>query len=157
MLSDSEYKEQYRLDMIKWSDEMRDQDYGCFCREACQNGISKSLLFYFDFRMNNLNIFEDFICALNWYKTICIHYLFHEITIEGISEAKILSLIVILKKKKNLCSGYFKIASIIEVCSGYLFAEISFLSSCTPDILGCGHWLRINSDPLCRSNVSWLI
>lgn len=107
MLSDSEYKEQYRLDMIKWSDEMRDQDYGCFCREACQNGISKSLLLCFDFRMNNLNIFVDFICALNWYykyrvlqqKTIYIHYLFHEITIEGISEAKILSLILILKKK----------------------------------------------------------
>lgn len=38
LLSDTEYKEQYRLDMIRWSDEMREQDYGCFCHAACQNG-----------------------------------------------------------------------------------------------------------------------
>lgn len=38
LLSHGEYKEQYRLDMIRWSDEMRDKDYGCFCRQACQNG-----------------------------------------------------------------------------------------------------------------------
>lgn len=38
LLSDSEYKEQYRLDMINWSDEMRSVDYGYFCRIACQNG-----------------------------------------------------------------------------------------------------------------------
>lgn len=38
LLSDGEYKEQHRLDMIKWSEEMRERDYGCFCRAACQNG-----------------------------------------------------------------------------------------------------------------------
>lgn len=38
LLSDGEYKEQYRLDMIRWSEEMRDKDYGCFCKIACQNG-----------------------------------------------------------------------------------------------------------------------
>ncbi|KOB78431.1 Phosphomevalonate kinase [Operophtera brumata] len=37
LLSDSEYKEQYRLDMINWSDQMRSHDYGYFCRIACQN------------------------------------------------------------------------------------------------------------------------
>lgn len=38
LLSDSEYKEQFRLDMIKWSDVVRSADYGYFCRIACQNG-----------------------------------------------------------------------------------------------------------------------
>lgn len=40
LLSSNTYKEKYRLEMIKWSDEMRNQDYGCFCREACQMGKS---------------------------------------------------------------------------------------------------------------------
>ncbi|XP_039758723.1 phosphomevalonate kinase isoform X1 [Pararge aegeria] len=39
LLSDGEYKEFYRLAMIKWSDEMREKDYGCFCRTACGNVI----------------------------------------------------------------------------------------------------------------------
>lgn len=114
--------------------------------------------FYFDFRMNNLNIFEDFICALNWYyKTICIHYLFHEITIEGINEAKILSLIVILKKKKFFVVDISKLRVLLKFVLDIYLLKNSFLSSCTPDILGCAHWLRINSDPLHRLNVSWLI
>ncbi|KAI8434156.1 hypothetical protein MSG28_012277 [Choristoneura fumiferana] len=50
MLSDSEYKEQYRLDMITWSDEMRDQDYGCFCREACQNAADRPIWIVSDIR-----------------------------------------------------------------------------------------------------------
>lgn len=44
LLSDGEYKEKYRLEMIKWSEEMRQKDYGCFCRLACENGNFKSLL-----------------------------------------------------------------------------------------------------------------
>ncbi|KAH8405166.1 hypothetical protein KR222_007060 [Zaprionus bogoriensis] len=36
MLSDGPYKEQYRRDMIVWSDEMRRRDYGCFCRAAME-------------------------------------------------------------------------------------------------------------------------
>lgn len=38
LLSDGEYKELFRLELIKWSEEMRDKDYGYFCRAACQNG-----------------------------------------------------------------------------------------------------------------------
>ncbi|ALC38928.1 CG10268, partial [Drosophila busckii] len=34
MLSDGPYKEQYRRDMIVWSDEVRQQDYGFFCHAA---------------------------------------------------------------------------------------------------------------------------
>ncbi|KAJ2949667.1 hypothetical protein O0L34_g15593 [Tuta absoluta] len=50
LLSDSEYKEQYRLDMIKWSDEMREQDYGCFCRAACQNAPDRAIWIVSDIR-----------------------------------------------------------------------------------------------------------
>ncbi|XP_030376850.1 probable phosphomevalonate kinase [Scaptodrosophila lebanonensis] len=34
LLSDGPYKEQYRRDMIVWSDEVRARDYGYFCRMA---------------------------------------------------------------------------------------------------------------------------
>ncbi|KAH8377107.1 hypothetical protein KR093_003470 [Drosophila rubida] len=34
MLSDGPYKEQFRRDMILWSDEVRRKDYGFFCRAA---------------------------------------------------------------------------------------------------------------------------
>ncbi|XP_075979675.1 phosphomevalonate kinase [Anticarsia gemmatalis] len=37
LLSDSGYKEQYRLEMIKWSEEIRAKDYGYFCRTACES------------------------------------------------------------------------------------------------------------------------
>ncbi|XP_047996071.1 probable phosphomevalonate kinase [Leguminivora glycinivorella] len=50
LLSDSEYKEQHRLEMIKWSDEMRDQDYGCFCRVACQNAADRPIWIVSDIR-----------------------------------------------------------------------------------------------------------
>ncbi|TDG45229.1 hypothetical protein AWZ03_008384 [Drosophila navojoa] len=36
MLSDGPYKEQYRRDMIVWSDEVRRRDYGFFCRAAME-------------------------------------------------------------------------------------------------------------------------
>lgn len=36
MLSDGPYKEQYRRDMIIWSDEVRRKDYGFFCRAAME-------------------------------------------------------------------------------------------------------------------------
>ncbi|XP_026493405.2 phosphomevalonate kinase [Vanessa tameamea] len=50
LLSDGEYKEQYRLDMIKWSDEMREHDYGCFCKAACQNATDKPIWIVSDIR-----------------------------------------------------------------------------------------------------------
>ncbi|XP_050098450.1 probable phosphomevalonate kinase [Anopheles aquasalis] len=36
LLGDGAYKENYRKEMIIWSDEQRRQDYGVFCREACR-------------------------------------------------------------------------------------------------------------------------
>jgi len=36
MLSASDYKEKYRLDMIKWSEEIRSKDSSYFCRAALQ-------------------------------------------------------------------------------------------------------------------------
>ncbi|CAG4965661.1 unnamed protein product [Parnassius apollo] len=50
LLSDSKYKEQYRMDMIKWSDEMREKDYGCFCRAACQNAADNTVWIVSDIR-----------------------------------------------------------------------------------------------------------
>lgn len=38
LMADTPYKEQYRLDMIKWSEEVRHKDYGYFCKAACENG-----------------------------------------------------------------------------------------------------------------------
>ncbi|XP_011308199.1 phosphomevalonate kinase [Fopius arisanus] len=34
LLSDGEYKEKYRLEMIKWGEDRRRQDHGYFCRAA---------------------------------------------------------------------------------------------------------------------------
>ncbi|CAH2049412.1 unnamed protein product, partial [Iphiclides podalirius] len=50
LLSDSKYKEQYRLKMIKWSEEKRDQDYGCFCKAACQDAADKPAWIVSDIR-----------------------------------------------------------------------------------------------------------
>ncbi|XP_047029138.1 probable phosphomevalonate kinase [Helicoverpa zea] len=50
LLGDGEYKEQYRLDMINWSDKMRLQDYGYFCRIACQDAAEKPIWIVSDIR-----------------------------------------------------------------------------------------------------------
>ncbi|XP_077285131.1 phosphomevalonate kinase [Arctopsyche grandis] len=50
LLSDGEYKERYRLEMIKWSEDMRDKDYGCFCRLACENAKSANIWIVSDIR-----------------------------------------------------------------------------------------------------------
>lgn len=41
LLSSSSLKEQHRQEMIRWSEEKRNKDYGIFCREAVHmyNGI----------------------------------------------------------------------------------------------------------------------
>lgn len=39
LMSDGAYKEKYRLDMIKWSEEIRKKDYGYFCQAACENSM----------------------------------------------------------------------------------------------------------------------
>ncbi|XP_064539098.1 phosphomevalonate kinase [Drosophila montana] len=43
MLSDGPYKEQYRRDMIIWSDEVRRRDYGFFCRAAMQQAAVQNV------------------------------------------------------------------------------------------------------------------
>ncbi|XP_041980916.1 probable phosphomevalonate kinase [Aricia agestis] len=50
LLSDSAYKETYRLEMIKWSDEIRQKDYGYFCRAACENATLKPIWIVSDIR-----------------------------------------------------------------------------------------------------------
>ncbi|CAK1542098.1 unnamed protein product [Leptosia nina] len=50
LLGDSQYKENYRLQMIEWSDKMRKQDYGCFCRIACENAKDKPIWIVSDIR-----------------------------------------------------------------------------------------------------------
>lgn len=59
LLSDSEYKEVYRLDMINWSDEMRLQDYGYFCRLSCQDAPDKPIWIVSDIRRKT---------DINWFK-----------------------------------------------------------------------------------------
>ncbi|XP_062539441.1 phosphomevalonate kinase [Armigeres subalbatus] len=49
LLGDSPYKEQYRKEMIEWSDRKRAEDYGCFCRQACSN-LSKEICIVSDIR-----------------------------------------------------------------------------------------------------------
>ncbi|KAH8329005.1 hypothetical protein KR074_001438 [Drosophila pseudoananassae] len=41
LLSDGPYKEQYRRDMIVWSDEVRARDYGYFCRVAMEEALAR--------------------------------------------------------------------------------------------------------------------
>lgn len=41
LLGDGPYKEKYRRDMIVWSDEVRAQDYGYFCRVAMEEALSR--------------------------------------------------------------------------------------------------------------------
>ncbi|CAH0399511.1 unnamed protein product [Chilo suppressalis] len=50
LLSHNEYKEQYRLEMIRWSDSIRAQDYGYFCRQACHDALDKPTWIVSDIR-----------------------------------------------------------------------------------------------------------
>ena len=36
LMSSDGYKEKYRKDMIRWSEEIRDKDHGYFCRAAIE-------------------------------------------------------------------------------------------------------------------------
>lgn len=49
LLSDGDYKEQYRKEMIEWSDEMRKRDYGIFCKAAALT-IDKNIVIVSDIR-----------------------------------------------------------------------------------------------------------
>lgn len=50
LLSSGETKEQYRKDMIIWSEQLRNQDPGVFCRQAIEmyRGAVKLLYHYFN-------------------------------------------------------------------------------------------------------------
>ena len=39
LLSDGPYKENYRADMIRWSDKIREKETGYFCKAACDEGL----------------------------------------------------------------------------------------------------------------------
>lgn len=49
LLSDGPYKEKYRKEMIVWSDEMRKNDYGIFCKAATL-AIDKCIVIVSDIR-----------------------------------------------------------------------------------------------------------
>ncbi|XP_050300752.1 phosphomevalonate kinase [Anthonomus grandis grandis] len=50
LLSDSPYKETYRLDMINWSEEVRKKDPGFFCKVACSLAPNKDVWIISDIR-----------------------------------------------------------------------------------------------------------
>lgn len=50
LMSDGPYKEKYRLDMITWSDEVRRQDPGYFCRAACKAALNHHIWVVSDIR-----------------------------------------------------------------------------------------------------------
>ncbi|XP_026741302.1 phosphomevalonate kinase-like [Trichoplusia ni] len=50
LLGDGFYKEQYRLDMINWSEKMRAKDYGYFCKIATDNALEKPIWIVSDIR-----------------------------------------------------------------------------------------------------------
>ncbi|XP_018570025.1 phosphomevalonate kinase [Anoplophora glabripennis] len=50
LMSDGPYKEKYRLDMIKWSDKIREEDPGYFCKKACDDAEIKPVWIVTDIR-----------------------------------------------------------------------------------------------------------
>lgn len=53
LLGDGEYKEKYRLEMVKWGEDMRRKDYGYFCRAAIDmyDGTASFLLYFLIFSL----------------------------------------------------------------------------------------------------------
>lgn len=43
LLSDGPLKEKYRKDMIKWGEEVRQKDYGFFCKLAMDTGSKRNI------------------------------------------------------------------------------------------------------------------
>nr|QYV43151.1 phosphomevalonate kinase [Colaphellus bowringi] len=50
LMSDTPYKEKYRLDMINWSDEVRKENPGYFCKAACDEALTKPVWIISDVR-----------------------------------------------------------------------------------------------------------
>ncbi|KAK4883132.1 hypothetical protein RN001_006451 [Aquatica leii] len=60
LMSDNKYKENYRLQMIIWSDQVRSRDPGYFCRAACENGAFKPIWIVSDIRRKtDIGWFKD--------------------------------------------------------------------------------------------------
>nr|QAU32514.1 phosphomevalonate kinase [Dendroctonus armandi] len=62
LMSDGPYKEQHRLNMITWSDEIRKKDPGYFCRAACKSAAAKKLWIVSDIRRKT---------DIKWFKENC--------------------------------------------------------------------------------------
>lgn len=72
LLSDGPYKEQYRKEMIEWSDEVRAKDYGFFCREAIKNRKQAKICIVSDIRRKtDIKYFNETFPEI--IKTIRIH------------------------------------------------------------------------------------
>ncbi|CAH0758032.1 unnamed protein product [Diatraea saccharalis] len=60
LLSNSDYKELHRLEMIRWSDSIREKDYGYFCRQACKDAKEKPIWIVSDIRRKtDIRWFKD--------------------------------------------------------------------------------------------------
>ncbi|XP_073819337.1 phosphomevalonate kinase isoform X2 [Musca autumnalis] len=59
LLSDGPYKEKYRKDMIDWSDEVRKQSYGYFCKTAMEKANSEIIVVSDVRRMNDIRYFRE--------------------------------------------------------------------------------------------------
>ncbi|XP_037927357.1 probable phosphomevalonate kinase [Teleopsis dalmanni] len=59
LLSDGPYKEQYRKEMIVWSDEMREKDYGYFCRAAMSKANHDVVIVSDIRRKNDIKYFRE--------------------------------------------------------------------------------------------------
>lgn len=59
LLGDTQYKEKYRKEMIEWSEQVRNNDYGYFCKEACKS-ISRPICIVSDVRRKtDIKWFKD--------------------------------------------------------------------------------------------------
>ncbi|XP_030746115.1 probable phosphomevalonate kinase [Sitophilus oryzae] len=71
LMGDGPYKEKYRIDMINWSDEVRSEDPGYFCRAACKDAKITPVWIVSDIRRKtDINWFkENFknLCVLRIY------------------------------------------------------------------------------------------
>ncbi|XP_075145060.1 phosphomevalonate kinase [Haematobia irritans] len=59
LLSDGPYKEKYRKDMIIWSDTVRHQDYGYFCRTAMDKANAEIVIVSDVRRKNDVRYFKE--------------------------------------------------------------------------------------------------
>uniref|UniRef100_A0A1A9W711 Phosphomevalonate kinase n=1 Tax=Glossina brevipalpis TaxID=37001 RepID=A0A1A9W711_9MUSC len=59
LLSDGPLKEEYRKDMIKWGEEIRQMDYGYFCKLAMDKAISETVVISDIRRKSDIKYFKE--------------------------------------------------------------------------------------------------